>query len=77
MRVGKKPGQMQLTVIWCSASFTARSRVKLTTAPLLVLYGSVCSTRGSLPRRPATDAMLMMRPPWPRSIIPSATARLT
>src|ERR687886_181877 len=39
--VGKKPGQMQLTVMLCSARVAARARVKLTTAPLLVLYGSV------------------------------------
>src|SRR4030081_3202285 len=54
--VGKKPGQMQLTVMLYSASVAARARVKLTTAPLLVLYGSVGMTDGSLPLSPATDA---------------------
>ena len=68
---------MQLTVMLCSARVAARARVKLTTAPLLVLYGSVGITAGSLPRKPATEAMLMMRPPCWRSIMCKPTARLT
>src|SRR3981189_3383141 len=53
MRVGKKPGQMQLTVMLCSASVAASARVKLTTAPLLVLYGRVGITLGALLRHAA------------------------
>ena len=55
MRVGKKPGQMQFTVILCSASVAASARVKLTTAPLLVLYGRVGMT---VVRRRAAQAGL-------------------
>ncbi|MND04663.1 hypothetical protein D3C83_250340 [compost metagenome] len=35
--VTKKPGQMQLTWMLCCAHLIARSRVKFTSAPLLVL----------------------------------------
>lgn len=35
--VGKNPGAIALTWILCGASFTARSFVKVMTAPLLVL----------------------------------------
>src|SRR3981189_2554533 len=51
--VGKKPGKMKLTVMLYSASVAARARVKLTTAPLLVLYGRVGITLGALLRHAA------------------------
>src|SRR5207302_7274384 len=77
IRLGKNPGAMAFTVIRCRAHFTARSRVKAITAPLLALYPIASSTSASVPARPATLAILMILPPRPVSIMWRPTARLT
>src|SRR5206468_4980638 len=76
MRLGNHPGAIAFTLILCRPHFTARSRVKLMSPPLLVLYAIASSTSGIAPPRPATDAMLMILPPPPCAIItfPAACA---
>src|SRR5665647_1818767 len=59
--LGKKPGQMALTVMLYLPHSTASARVKLMTAPLEVLYAMVSRPIG-LPPSPAIDATLMMLP---------------
>ena len=76
IRLGKNPGAMAFTAIRCRAHFTARSRVKAITAPLLALYPIASSTSASVPARPATLAILMILPPRPVSIMRRPTARL-
>src|SRR5437879_3116775 len=61
--VGNPPGAIAFTWILCRPHLTARSRVKLTSPPLLVLYAIESSTSGIAPPSPATEAMLMILPP--------------
>src|SRR5205807_1119171 len=61
--LGNHPGAIAFTLILCRPHFTARSRVKLTSPPLLVLYAIESSTSGIAPPSPATEAMLMILPP--------------
>src|SRR3977135_116829 len=61
--LGTHPGAIAFTLILCRPHLTARSRVKLTSPPLLVLYAIESSTSGIAPPSPATDAILMILPP--------------
>src|SRR5438093_8927567 len=69
MRLGNHPGAIAFTLILCRPHLTARSRVKLMSPPLLVLYAIASSTSGIAPPRPATEAMLMIFPAPPCAII--------
>src|SRR5258706_1614343 len=74
--LGNHPGAIAFTLILCRPHLTARSRVKLTSPPLLVLYAIESSTSGIAPPSPATEAMLMiLPPPCPTMTFPSASDR--
>src|SRR5439155_26870051 len=71
--LGNHPGAIAFTLILWRPHLTARSRVKLTSPPLLVLYAIESSTSGIAPPSPATDAMLLILPP-PCAILPFPAA---
>src|SRR5207247_9440560 len=71
--LGNHPGAIAFTLILCRPHLTARSRVKLTSPPLLVLYAIESSTSGIAPPSPATAGMLMiLPPPCPMITVPAA-----
>src|SRR5258708_3014470 len=61
--LGNHPGAIAFTLILCLPHLTARSRVKLTSPPLLVLYPIEPSTSALAPPTPPPEATLLIFPP--------------
>src|SRR5207245_4685910 len=74
--LGNHPGAIAFTLILWRPHLTARSRVKLMSPPLLVLYAIESSTSGVAPPSPAPEAMLViLTPPCALMGFPAACER--